>query len=204
MTWKEFLKTNCTRYRESRDWQAAGLSWAEVLRTWPVGNDLLWAAREMGLLDDVAASRVACACVDAVADLAPDVDAIVGAVWQGDMTAAAFGAACILGNAEGKEVELPTDGEEPIMPIADVDVHPGEAKACYASTLLLDDTRPYLAMYHAIQARVHDARDAWAQAVAANESKPVIAELEAAVKRVEASEHLAQADFMRWLLGGLA
>jgi hypothetical protein len=166
MTWTDFLNANASRFREARDWQAAGLSWDEVLRTWPVGNDLLWAAREMGLLDDTASSRVACTCVDAVADLAPDVDAIVGAVWQGDMTAAAFGAACILGNAEADD-----DETERI-------VDPASDKALFASTLLLNTDKPYQAMYHAAKARSYDDD--------------------------EAAAHLVQADFVRWLLGGLA
>lgn len=179
MTWQDFLEANHTRYLEARQWRDSGMSWQDVLATWHKGDDLLWAAQALGLLDDDAAARVACACVDAVADLAPDVDAVVGAVWQGDMVAAWH---------EAIEVE---------------DATPAASKARFASARLLSGDNPNV-MYHAAQARVHDARNAWAQAIRDDASKAEIAELESAIHRVEDSQNLAQADFVRWLLGGLA
>lgn len=181
MTWQDTLdsltRPNSPAYLEAEVWKRDGWTLERVIAEWPVGADILWIAEIMGIITREEASRVACACVDAVADLAPDVDAVVGAVWQGDMVGAWH---------EAIEVE---------------DATPGAGKARFAAARLLSGDNPN-AMYHAAQARVHDARNAWAQAIRDGASKAEIAELEASIKRVEDAANRAQADFVRWALRG--
>lgn len=190
-------------YAEAEKWQREGWTWGRVVAEWHVGADILWAALWMGLIDADTARCCASDCVDRCVGLAPDVCAVSDAVKRGEMTKAAFGAACIVGNAEGKETEIPKDGKEPIIPAAeDVEIA-GKAKAMYAATLLLDNSRLYMAMSHAVQAKVFEARGAWAEAIKANASKAEIDELEAGIERVGKLEAKAHADAVRAMLGGL-
>lgn len=206
--WKKFLEDHCypnsPSYKEAHEWRDSGLTWEQVLETWDKGDDLLWAAQEMGLLSGEDCIKIACTCVDRCGCLAPDVLEISGAACKGDMTAAAFGAACIQGNAEGipdKEISLPD--KEPIMPVAEAKVYPGAEKARYAATLLLDDSRPYMTMTHAVQARKQHAIGIWSQAKCDCAARGELAEHEAAINRVEVAEHLAHADIVRAFFGGL-
>ena len=59
-----------------------------------------------------------------------------------------------------------------------------------------------MAMSHSVQAKVHEARGAWAQSLK-DGSKAEQRELEAAIPRVQAAEHLAHAVIIRDYIGGL-
>ena len=201
MTWTDFLETNASRYLEARQWRDAGLSWEDVLRTWHKGDDLLWAAQALGLLDDAAAARVACACVERNATLAPDVSAVTDAIWHGDAVTAWHEIMATEAITAAPEIETP--GPESPMPESEQTVDPAVAKAQFSAARLLSGDYPNV-LHNAVQARVSDARNALAQALRDGASIAEVRELEAAIQRVESSEHLAQADFVRWLLGGLA
>lgn len=207
MTWLEFLTYHTSGedgrpiYLEAQQWLREEWSFERVLKEWYVGNDILWAAEGIGVITHEQAVRIAAACVNGVAYYARDIEYVTDAVWQGDMTAAAFCAACVMGNVEPEE--------------DDAIVDPSAMKAVFASGRLLSGIM-HNAMYHAVQAPVIEARAAWAQALkeyiklqSVKESdfaeilkaKAVVLELEAAIPRVEAREHLHQADFVRWALG---
>lgn len=197
MEWKEFLEKHTSGangmpvYAEAVRWLAEGWTFERVVAEWPVGNDILWAAEGVGVIDHDTATKIAAACVTHVAALAPDIESVTDAVFSGDMVGAWH-------EVEATEAitAIPDDLE------TESTAGPAAMKARFASGRLLSGDMPN-ACYHAVQAPVMDARNAWAQAVAANESKPVVAELAAAIPRVEAAEHKLQADFVRWALGGL-
>jgi len=204
--WQQFLKYHTSGengrpvYFEAQVWLRDGWTWERVVAEWHVGADILWAAEWMGIITKDEAVKLACTCVDRCACLAPDVCAMTGAVRKGDMTAAAFGACCIMGNAEGKEPEPSKDGKEPI-PVAEPIEIPGAAKARYAASLLPVD-KTWMAMSHSVQAKVHEARGAWCEAVKAKASKAEQQELKAAIPRVKAMEEKAHADIIRDYLRG--
>lgn len=152
-------------YAEALQWLEEKWTFQRVMSEWKKGDDLLWLLEGVGLITRDEATKLACTCVDRCGDMAPDVMAVSDAVRKGELTAAAFGAAAIMGNAEGKEAEPIKEGKEPILPVAELKAYPGADKARYAATLLLDDSKPYMAMSHSVQAKVHEARDAWAQAL---------------------------------------
>lgn len=204
-TFQDFLSAHTSpatpSYLEADQWQREGWTWERVVAEWHKGEDILWAALEMGLIPEDDARKLACACVDRCGDIAPDVVAVSDAVKRGDMTAASFGAACIMGNAEGKEPELPKDGKEPIMPVAEPTEIPGAAKARYAASLLPVDTA-WTVMAHAAKAKSFEAQGAWAKAVAAGESAQKLRVLEGLADYAEKAEHLAHAEIIRDYLRG--
>jgi hypothetical protein len=143
-------------------------------------------------------------------------------VRKGDMVAARHEIMAADAIMFVKEPELSKDGKEPVMPVAEsTEVH-GAAKARYAASLLPVD-KAWRAMSHSVQAKVHEARGAWADAlreVAISEgvepdkdgniyiddklispiTKAMLKELEAAIPRVKAAEEKAHADLVRALL----
>lgn len=196
MTWQQFLiyHTSGEEGRpvilEAQIWLRDGWTFERVLKEWHVGNDILWAAEGLGVIDHDTAVKIAAACVTHAVPLAPDIEAVTNAVFAGDMIGAWH-------EVEATEAitAIPDDSE--IETIVD----PAAMKARFASGRLLSGIM-HNAMYHAVQAPVMEARYALAQALK-NDNKDKIAELEAAIPRVEAREHLHQADFVRWALGGL-
>jgi hypothetical protein len=222
MNWQQFITDNADRYLEARQWRDAGLSWEQVRDTWPVGNDLLWAAEQMGLIDHDTAVKIACACVTHALPLAPDIEAVTDAVWAGDMMTAWHEMEATEAITAVPDVMPDPDST---LPEPEYTVDPAAMKARFAAKRLLSDDMPN-ACYHAVQAPTQDARAAWAQAlrdVALSQGvepdengniqiddrllKPIdramLKELQSAIPRVEALGHKLQADFVRWILGGL-
>lgn len=219
MDWQQFLNENATRYIEARDWLAAGMSWDDVLKTWHKGDDLLWAAEEMGLIDSDAATAFACDCVDALEYYAPDVKDVTKAIRKKDKQLARHEVMGIEGAIPRHDIE-PVDPElEPVIPASDVPIEtPAANKARFAASLLLDKPN-HNVMHYAMQAKVADARAAFVEVLKEYEKlqaskepdfaelcriKSVMQELEDAIKRVESAENLRQADAVRELLRGLA
>jgi hypothetical protein len=218
MTWQQFLTYHTSGENdrpiilEAQQWLRDGWSFDRVLKEWHVGNDILWAAEGLGVIDHDTAVKIAAACVTHAVPLAPDIEVVTDAVFAGDMVGAWH-------EVEATEAitAIPDDPE-----IA-ATVDPAAMKARFASGRLLSGVN-HNAMYHAVQAPVMEARNAWQKALRdiaiANgiepdengvlrvndeelspASKEKLKELEVAIPRVEAREHLHQADFVRWALG---
>jgi hypothetical protein len=197
MTWKEFLIYHTSRngrpvIKEAKQWLAEGWSFERVVAEWHVGNDILWAAEGIGVISHDTAVKIAAACVTHAIPLAPDIEAVTDAVWQGDMIVAWH-------EVEATEAitAVPDDLE------AEYTVDPAAMKARFASSLLLSKDM-HSPCYHTVQAKVMEARAAYSKALRDGASEEKLQMLAGLAGYVEASEHLAQADFVRWVIGGLA
>jgi hypothetical protein len=163
MNWQQFITNNADRYLEARQWLDAGLSWEQVRDTWPVGNDLLWAAEQMGLIDHDTAVKIACACVTHTLPLAPDIEAVTDAVWAGDMITAWHEMEATEAITAVPDVMPDPDST---LPEPEYTVDPAATKARFAAKRLLSGDMPN-ACYHATMAAVQDARAAYNAALQA-------------------------------------
>jgi hypothetical protein len=194
---QEYGSGDQPRISQARDWYRAGLTWAQVVETCQRGDHLLWAACEIGLLDDAAATACACGCVDRLEGLAHDVCDVTAAMrGRGGRMAARHEVMAVeaITSISDRDISLPDN--EPILQ-ADI---PGASKARYAAGRLVDGAA-HNVLFHAAMAKAADARGAWVQALRDGASKVELKGLEGAADRALVMEQRAQADAVRLAMG---